>query len=188
MSYTLAQLETKLQTIVRDTTESIWSSGEFTEVLTEAIEDPALSIYAEDSTLTALASTQDYVIPSTVDKVEDVYIASGTVKCRVNPELWEQVNTTLRFVPLPPSTGTITLVGLKKSASGDTLPNEFGNFVLYSAAMKLYEILLHQFATRFLKNDLTLAEISSSIDRFERKADRERSRLGRVTGRKGYKV
>ena len=159
MAYTLAQLETKLQTLVRDTGESFWSSGEYTEVLTEAIEDPSLAIIAEDSTLTSVASTQDYTIPSTIDKVVDVYIASGTVKCKVNPEEWEQINTTLRFPFLPPATGTITLVGIKKSGTGDSLPEEFGNFVINKAAALLYGILLHKYLTGFLRNDVTLAEI-----------------------------
>ena len=188
MAYTIANLETKLQTLVRDSDESFWAAGEYTEVLTEAIEDPALISYAEDSTLTAATSTQEYTIPATIDKVVDVYITSDSAKYRINPENWEQINTTLRFQYFPPAAGTMTLLGIKKLASTDNIPNEFANFVLYKAAAKLYEILQHKYMTGFLINDVSLAEIMAAVNMFETRSDKERSKMGRVTNRRGYKI
>jgi hypothetical protein len=49
-------------------------------------------------------------------------------------------------------------------------------------------MLLHKYSTGLLMADITGAEIMNSIDLYERKAQKERGRLHRVTNTRGYKL
>lgn len=179
---TKAALTTLLGTKVRDTANAVWTTTEMSDAIDEALRE--VPNIVEDSSLTAVVSTQEYTIPSTIDVVKDVRIASGTIKVKIDPNSWEQVGTTLRFDVSPPLAGVITLKGTKLMTSTDDIPEPKVNFVLYSAVYKLWDLLAHKYASGFLKNDVTLSEIMAGMASAERKAEKARNQIPKV----GYKL
>lgn len=180
---TTAELKTKLQIMVRDTTDSKWTSAEKDEAIADAMYDPAIATIVEDSTLTVVSSQQDYTVPATLDVVGDVYLNDGSgVKSRLSGDVWEQINDTLRFRLLPDS-GTLTLVGFKHATS---ISDDRVNLVMYLAIKKLYEMLLNKLLSGFLTNDMTLAEVMTSIDYADRNIEKERKRVQKAN--RGYQI
>ncbi|MCK9463780.1 MAG: hypothetical protein M0R80_29525 [Proteobacteria bacterium] len=180
---TTAELITKLKIMVRDTTDTKWTSSEKTEAVTDAMYDPALATIVEDETLTVVADQQDYAIPSTIDVLGDVYLKdSDGIKARLSGDNWEQINTTLRF-RLYPDTGTLVLVGYKHAT---TITDDRVNLVMYLSVKKLYEMLLNKLLSGFLVNDMTMAEVMTAIDYADRNIERERKRVQRAN--RGYQI
>ena len=189
MSLTLATITTRLQTLLRDGGNSKWTASEKSEAVTQAINDPVLSDRVSDETVASSTATQSYTIPATIDRLIDLYIIdSSGIRYRVNPADYEQENDELHFRQYPSLNGTFEMIGVKKYASTDTIPDEFAQFVLYRAARVLYEILIHEYASGILLSDITLAEIQNSISYFARMETQERSRLQRFTNTKGMKI
>jgi hypothetical protein len=139
MAYTFAQLLTKLSTQLRDTSDTRWTSSEKTEALTEGFEDPALSYYAEDSSLTADMSTQSYSVPTGVETVVDIALEdSRGIETRIDPKLWEQKYGKIIFNKYPPMTGVMNITAIKKYVETDTLPREMSNLLLALAGKVCY--------------------------------------------------
>lgn len=189
MSYTSTQLITKLSTVLRDTTNVRWTSSEKTEAMAEALEDPALSYYAEDATLTADTTVQAYTVPTGVETVVDIAIEDANgVEARVSPSIWEQKYGKIIFRTYPPSNGTMNITAIKKYTTSDSLPYEMANLALALAGRICYEMLEAKFLSGFLTNDISMAEIQLGIARYDRKIREERSKMGRNANRIGYKI
>src|ERR1039458_2618573 len=61
----IAQLTARLATLVRDPTNSTWLVSEFTEAMTEAVDnDQWLLIKSRDTSLTSIAQQVEYTFPS----------------------------------------------------------------------------------------------------------------------------
>ena len=176
----LALLKTKM----RDATDTVWTEPEKEDALDEAIDDMALCNLVEDSSLTGAIGTFEYTIPSTIDVVLDIYQNIDGKKELLQRDIWEQVNTTLRFRTDLQANGTLTLKGVVKLASDDNIPQVYKNFILYTAGYKLWELLEQEYAGGLLMSDITLAEIASGMNGFMVKAQVERRKFKR----NGYKV
>lgn len=177
---TTAELLEKLKIQVRDTGNQQWTEPEMEEALEDALLDPAFAEPVED-TLTLTSTTQDYTIPETIDVVSEVSVVIGNQKYPLRSRSWEQINETLRFANLP-SAGSCLLTGYKIPAE---ISEKKSNLAIYLAIIKLYEMIEHEFTTGILMSDITAAEIGNILDRFERKVEKERSK---VKDTRGYKI
>lgn len=184
--YTNSQLLTKLRTKLRDTTDVKWTTTEKQECLDEALEDPTIAYYAEDTSLTASTGTQAYDIPTNVEKVVDIWI--GTPATRVNPALWEQKYGKIVFLPYPPLSGTMSLTVIKKYSNTDSIPQEFANLILALACVGAYEMLMNKWSSSFLTNEISMAELQAGLAYWEKRVREERKRCGRISNRAGYKI
>jgi len=179
MSYTKAQLTTKLQTLLRDDADIRWTAGEKSEILDEAYEDSAIVNTVKDTSLTASTSTQTYAVPETIDRVTDVYIADSAGKeSRVAGDAWEQRITDLIFRDSgAPSSGTLVLIGIKQYTSSNSIPVKYANYILYTACLKAYELLMNKYVSGMLMADVSMAELQQGLNYFESKIARENNRI-----------
>ena len=186
MSYTKAQITTKLQTLLRDTDDAKWTAGEKSEIIDEAIDEGLISSEVINSSLTASTSTQLYALTASgmPNKVTDVFINDGTDDHRVSPDKWEQRTDGLYFRNKAPMNGTMKIVGLLKDINTDTFDTKKADFLLYMACQKAYELLMVKFSSGILMSDITMAEIQSALSYYERKINKARKNIPQ----KGQKI
>jgi hypothetical protein len=182
---TQAELKAKIRIKIRDLDGSKWTDDELDEAVDDALYDPAFAVIIEDDTTTVVAGQVDYDVPATLDVVSDIYLVVGTDKGRLSRDSWEQIADIIRF-NITPDSGTLLLVGSKQLT--DNISDEKVNLAINLSIVSLYEMLLHKYSTGLLMADITGAEIMNSIDLYERKAQKERGRLHRVTNTRGYKL
>jgi len=189
MTYTPAQLLTRLRTKLRDTNDSKWTSSEKEECLVSGFEDPAVAYYAEDTSLTASTTIQSYTVPTGVEKIVDIWIiGTDGLSTRVSPSTWEQKYGKIVFNTYPQADGTMSLSCIKKYATTDTVPEEFAGLILAIAAYNAFEMLMNKFGSSFLTNDVSMAEIQAGLAYYDKKVREERAKSRRINNRLGYKL
>lgn len=170
-----AELLTQLNTRLRDSQNLTFTSDEKTEILTEAINDPFVTYPVRDTSLSTIASTYSYTLPTGIRDVFEVGIdLSGTgVATPIPRDSYDIVDGVLYFNDTSlPEGKTIVLVGNKKLtyASSD-IPTQLCEYVLHLAMVSAFELLKTSLTTRFLKNDMTMTDIIQSIATHQRRAD-----------------
>jgi len=194
--YSITDIENKLRIKLRDLTDAKWTDPEKQEAIVEALHDPAFTDIIEDETLVVSAEQAEYTIPDVIDQVSRVYFDLSNTKTMIPGDQWEQVNRTIRFRMLPafsqlytglmPDGATLYLVGF--AANPTTIPEEKSNLCMYLASVYLYEMLMNKYASGLLMSDITLAEIMTALNYWEKKVEVERGRYRRATNSLGYRV
>lgn len=187
--FTKADLLAKLKVKIRDINNERWSADEKSDSLDEGYLDPAVAYHTNDKTVSASTSTQNYTIPSTIDKVVEVKIidASG-LESKVSNTEWEQYGTNLFFRNNAPSDGTLAIYGLLSYASSDTVPEEYVKLIMSIACRILYENLQNDYVAGILMSDVTMPQIQSGLGYWESQEGKARRQLGTINSRKGYKI
>lgn len=183
-TYTFAQVLTKLNTKLRDTSNTTFTNAEKTEILTEVIEnDPYCCKIAVDTSLsTGSTVTVSWTIPTGVEDVIDFgvdYNANGIPEY-LDRSAWDVIDGTIyltdRYYSLALNK-TIYLNVKKRLTTSDSIPDYLVMYALEIAQGECFELLSSVLGERFLKNDMTMAELQAKIAAHERKAAKYRSTL-----------
>lgn len=164
-----AEMGTRLDTMLSDAADRTYSSSEKDEFLDSAYNDPLVFQIARDTSLTTGTETPSYTLPSTIDEVLDVMIdtrADGFPE-RVDRSAYEVIAGTIYFdwtQQYIPSGKTIVIIGKQKLTTDDDLPMFLQEYVLHLASIYALEFLKNKFASRFLKNDVSMTEIIAAIN------------------------
>lgn len=166
----LAQLATRLKTVIRDVPLTTWTSDEIDEALEQAVEnDHYVAIRTRDDSLVTEANKTSYDLPEnflSLDRLEIDYDESG-FNYPLDRTGWEMDDTTIyltRGLKGLPAGKTLVCWGLKKLTSTDLIPPRYQNYVLHLAAISLLENLMFSKTGKFLKNDTTMSEIIQAIE------------------------
>lgn len=180
---TLSQLKTRLNTLLRNGVNNsavTFTDAEVTEALSVAINDDE-NVFAiqRDTSLTTIANTRSYTVPSQFEDIYEVWIDFGgdTIGTKINRRSWRVVDGNLEFMQLQQASKPIYLYGKVKLTDADPIPESLQKLVIYNAAIYLIELLLSSKVTRFLPNATTVAELQSALALYERKAADAKAKL-----------
>lgn len=170
-------LKSRLNVELGDTSNLTFSSAEKDRFLETAINDAHVLVIGDDRSLTTVANQSEYDIPSDMTRVQEVAIdAYGDgYYDPVSKSAWKQTETKLAFVRAYKGIAagkTILLRGIKKLAKTDLIPDRAQDYVLELAIIRALKFLSTRLATRFLKNDMTMAELLSAISEHKQEAAR----------------
>lgn len=136
-SYTSAQIITRFNTRMRDTTDRTFTSGEKTEFYLTALEDQYTYHLVRDTSLTTVAGAATYNVEALgfSDEVQDFgYDANGDgFPYFIDRADWEVIGGVLTlersYIGLPAGK-TIHIIGKKKYTASDLLPDYLTEYVL----------------------------------------------------------
>jgi len=178
---TYAQLLTRLNTLLSDSTDKTFTSTEKGEFLTNAFNDPSVYSVQRDVSLTTVANQYNYTVPTGYSDITDIFIdidADG-IGTKVARNTYDIINGVIYFsnIRTLPASKTIILFGKKKLTTSDNIPDMLQEYVLVLAQIEAYRFMKNKYATRFLKNDVSMSELIASLTDLERKAESLRKNL-----------
>jgi len=165
---TFSELRDRLDTSLSDTTDRTFSSSEKDEFMTRAFNDPYVYKIVRNTSLTTVNVQASYTVPTTMTEVIDVQIDTlgDGYPSSLDRSTWQVVDGTLYFDAIQkylPANKTIVLIGKQKLTVSDSVPDFLQEYVLTLAEMEAYSFMKNKYSTRFLKNDVTMAELVNSL-------------------------
>lgn len=177
----LAQMLTRLNTKLSDSTDKTFTSSEKTEFLTSAYNDAEVFIIDRDTSLTTVSGQRNYNVPTGFSEITDIFIDIDTdgVGYPVARDTYDVINGVIYFqnVRTLPSDKTLIIFGKNKLDTSDNLPDLLQDYVLTLAQIEAYEFMKNKYSTRFLKNDVSMGELVTSLGQLEQKAASLRKNL-----------
>lgn len=179
----ISGLQTKLNTRLNDSTDRTFTSSEKTEFLTSAINDEHVFDIIRDESITTVAQQSSYDVSGTgISDLTDVAIDTlgDGYPDPIDRDAYEVIGDNLYFDMAHrgiPDGKTMILTGKQKLTANDSIPEFLHEYVLTLATIEAYRLLSATYTTRFLKNDVTLAEILQNIRDLENKANQLRVNL-----------
>ena len=169
-----SQMLDRLDTKLSDSTDKTFTSSEKTEFLTSAYENVEVNFIGRDTSLTTVSNQYDYAVPATMTEITDIFVDTlgDDVGYAVPRNSYDIIDGYIYFsntLSLVPSK-TIILFGKKQVEITDTMPDFLQTYVLTLAQIEAYEFMKNKYATRFLKNDVSMGELISSLGQLEQKA------------------
>lgn len=168
MPLTYAAAATELNTILGDSGDVTFTTGEKTRALTKAWNDSFVVNEVFDSSLTYAVGTYLYALPATLTTVKDIYI-SPTGSSQPFPEpidndLWELIDDSINFTwqadGIIPHGYTLYIKGNYKLLTTDDITNvNMQEYVLAVAGVETLKLLAHKKANLFTKNDVSMSEL-----------------------------
>lgn len=171
----LAQLKTRLNTRLRDTANTTFTSGEKDEMLIEAISDPFVYIADRDTSITTVANQSVYTAPDGFDDIYELgydYNSDGYAQ-PIPRDSYDLLNGQIIFRPNAKALAsgkTLHVIGKRKLATTDIFPDRVQEYVLELAMVAAFEMLKTSLTTRFVKNDMTMGDIINSINTHKARA------------------
>lgn len=168
MALAFADALTTLDTILGDSGDVTFTSGEKTRALTKAWRDSHVINEVWDTSLTYTQGTYQYSLPATLSSIRDIYISptgsSNPFPEPIDNDLWELYNGKIQFNQLAdaiiPSTYTLYIKGNYKLLTTDDITDEnMQEYVLAIAGVETLKLLAHKKANLFTKNDVTMSEL-----------------------------
>src|SRR5882724_5397500 len=159
-------VKSRFNTRLSDTSNVTFSSAEKDEFLTKAYNDGYNYGVTRDTSLATSSGTYSYTLPTGITNVFELYIdMDGTNAFRhpIERADYDVISTTLYIRSTLPSGRALLLVGEKKYTTSDSMPDLNQDYVLELAHIEALKFLKSKLATRFLKNDITMAEILHAI-------------------------
>jgi hypothetical protein len=188
-TYAFATVLTDLNTVLGDSADVTFTSGEKTRALTRAWNDPYVVSHVWDTSLTYTQGTYQYTQPSTLTSLQDIYIAvtgaSLPMPDPIDSDLWEKISGKIQFSSrtdrIIPTGYTLYLKGHYKLLTTDSLPNEaMYEYVLSLAGVNTLTLLGHKKANLFVKNDTTMGEMIGLRRELQNDVREGRQRLRRT--------
>jgi hypothetical protein len=182
------QLKTELNIRLGDTDNFAFTNEDKEAALTEAINDENAVAVVRDDSLTYNQTTYEYNLLATVTTVKDIYIKASPSTIdepeKIASSLWEVVDGVLYFKPPAsntiPTGSTIFIVGHHKVTVADTVTQtNLQEFILNNAHLKCLKKLSTIKVLKFLKNDVSVAEIVAVKRELEREVAQYKARLPR---------
>lgn len=166
---TYTEMRDRLDTMLSDTADRTFSSSEKDEFMNSAWNDPLVFQIVRDTSLTTGTEDPDYTLPATIDEVLDVMIDTNSngFPERLDRSSYEVIGGVLYLdftQQYLPSSKTLVVVGKQKLTTDDDLPEFLQEYVLHLASIYAFEFLKNKFASRFLKNDVSMTEIIAAIN------------------------
>lgn len=168
MSLAFTDALTTLDTILGDSGNVTFTSGEKTRALTKAWRDSHVINEVWDTSLTYTQGTYQYTLPATLSSIRDIYISptgsSNPFPEPIDNDLWELYNGKIQFNQLAdsiiPSTYTLYIKGNYKLLTTDNITDEnMQEYVLALAGVETLKLLAYKKANLFTKNDVTMSEL-----------------------------
>lgn len=169
MSATLTNLTTRFNTRLRDATNATWTSAEKADILTTAINDPYVYIVDIDTSLETLATTRSYPMPSNFEAIYSlgVDVAGDGFPMLIDVSAYDVINGNIyisEYYKAMPVGKPIHILGKHKLTTTSTFPDFLVDYILEYAMVEAFEMLKTSLTSRFLKNDMTMNEIVTSIN------------------------
>ncbi len=166
---TYTEMRDRLNVMLSDTPDRTFSSSEKDEFMDSAWNDPLVFQIVRDTSLTTGTEDPDYTLPATIDEVLDVMIDTNSngFPERLDRSSYEVIGGVLYLdftQQYLPSSKTLIIVGKQKLTTDDSLPEFLQEYVLHLASIYALEFLKNKFASRFLKNDVSMTEIIAAIN------------------------
>lgn len=179
---TFAQLRTRLDTWLHDSTDNVFTSAEKDEFMTTAFADPDVFKIVDDRSLTSTLNGYQYTIPSTFQGIIEVLVDNSVdgFGDLLDKSAWKEINGVLYIAHKDkgiPSGKTIILRGKQPITSSGTVPDELQNYVLHLAMIEAYSMIVNLLAVRFVKNDITMTEALQALNRHEAAASKSKRGL-----------
>jgi hypothetical protein len=161
---------TQLQLLTSQEANFTFTTDEMTQALQGAWNDGYVtSVFLDNSTIFTLG-TWTYPIPGSVTTVRELMYTRTTTDNleTLSPELYTIIDSNIIFLPAASRwllTGMIIYVkGVVKLTTDDSLPTaNLVNYVIYSAAEGLLDRLLLKASFVFLRNDISVSDITRAI-------------------------
>lgn len=161
------QLKVRLNKMLRDVPNRVYTDAEKEDALRQAIDDdPFVYVVERDATsLTTVDDQVTYDLPDGWDETMEVRLDADDKGRGVwlDPSYYDIVNRQIHFNINLPSPHKLILIGKKKLYTTDNVPEYLVGYILHMAAANCMEYLLSDKTGRFLKNDTTFAEITGAI-------------------------
>lgn len=181
MATTISDLLITLNTELSDTANTTFTAAEKTQFLTKAINDPYVYSVTRDTSLTTLASTYSYTAPTGLDAIFELglNIDGDGIFHQVPREDYDLINGVIYFNTNSLPTGkTIQIVGKSKLTTVTSdFPTKVQDYIIELSIVNAFEFLKTKLTTRFLKNDMTMADIINSISTHKQRAAELRQAL-----------
>lgn len=178
---TITQVKARLNTKLSDSTDKTFTSAEKDEFLASAYNDASNFIIDRDTSLTVVTDQLNYNLPTGFTDVTDIFVDfdSDGIGSRIPRNAYDIINGVIYFSNILSlgSGYTIILFGKNKLDTADNLPDFLQEYVLTLAQIEAYEFMKNKYATRFLKNDVSMGELISSLGQLEQKAATIRKNL-----------
>lgn len=168
MALTFTAALTELNTILGDSGDVTFSSGEKTRALTKAWRDSHVINEVWDTSLTYSTGTYQYTLPTSLNSIKDIYI-STTGSSEPSPEpldndMWELINDKIQFTweadQVIPNGYTLYIKGNYKLTTDDSITaTTMQEYVLALAGVETLKLLAFKKANLFTKNDVTMSEL-----------------------------
>lgn len=164
-----AQMRTRQNRRLKDPTDITFTSSEKDEFLTTAIADPYVFDITRDTSITTAASTASYDLSGLdITEVTDIgidMVGDGYPE-PITRDGYDIIDGTLYFEGRyrgVPADKTLYITGKRKLTASNSIPEFLQEYVLRLADINAYEELIASFTTRFLKNDVTMSGLQSTI-------------------------
>lgn len=164
---------TQLKIMTTQTANFTFTDDELTQALTTAWLDSFVGNVVWDSSLTYSVGTYQYILPSTITTVREIYIipsgSSTDGPQKISQDLYEVINGKIQFYQrmqnFVGSTITLYIKGWYKLTISDNLVTDtLINYVLSNAAYILLRSLMLKRTFVFLRNDTTMQDIRLARD------------------------
>lgn len=176
----VSQMKTRLNTKLSDSLDKTFTSSEKDEFLVSAYNDANVFIIDRDTSITT-TSDRFYTLPTGFTEPTDVFLdlTSNNIGTRLDRSTYDIINGVIYFqnVRTLPVGVTVILFGKTKLDTTDNLPDFLQDYVLTLAQIEAYEFMKNKYATRFLKNDVSMGELVTSLNQLEQKAASLRKNL-----------
>lgn len=177
---TKAQLKAKFNTRLRDTSNITWSDTEKDDLLSAAILDQYVGTDVQDITLTTVDSQSTYVSP--VAEIYDMYLDKNDdgYPRPIPRNAYDLINGNIVFTRAYkglPAGHKLYINGFQKLTDSDSFPDLMQEYILNLAMCEAFRMLSTSLTSRFVKNDITQAEIMQKINQHAAEAARLRSQL-----------
>jgi hypothetical protein len=173
---TFAQLRTRLDTRLKDATDTSFTSSEKDEFMTTAFNDPYVARIKRDSSLTMPTTAVTYATaPAGYDYPAEIQVDANLdgVGWDIGKENWDAIDGRIYFtydVRDAYSGNTLYLVGKVKYTTSDSIQDYMAEYVLELATVEAYEFMKSRLATRFLTNDMTMSDLINGIQTHKNRA------------------
>lgn len=176
-----SDLRTQLDTDLRDADNFTFTSAEKDEIVRAGIEDdPYVYVVERDTSLTTLAYQPTYTSP--FDHVSDVgydYFGDGYTTWLPSSN-WEQIGDTLIFDRelLNLAAGkTMVVLGKRHLTKNDLIPGSQRAYIMHKCNVAALDMLINGKTNRFLRNDVTMAELQQARANHDREAEKLKKNL-----------
>ena len=172
-----------------DTDNFAFTTEEKEELLTEAFEDEYVVKQVYDTSVTFDTSTYQYARPSSLTTVTGIAykISSSSTDFpeTISAGMWSMVGDNIQFQTIAsriiPDGYTLYLTGNYKYTVDDTITEKrIQQYVLNLAQLNALDSPGRKKALKFVKNDVTMADITGLKRELERKVAKYRARMPRA--------
>ncbi len=176
-------IKTRLNTQLRDSDGATFTDTEKIEALRTAIEETDVAVVEVNSSTLFTNGTRLYNLGANIDAVYNIEIdtANNGNLIPVERDGWDFIAPNLMFAPPLvsgiPTNSVLYITWLRKLTVDDDIPRLIENYVLNMAHYNVTQLLVRGKINRFLRNDVSMAELLQGGQAALRDAQRLKKKL-----------